>query len=311
MAKRLDVDVCVVGAGYAGLVAARRLVQNGLSVAVLEARDRVGGRIWTYQLASGVPVDRGGAWLAPYHDAVFGLAGELGVETYKTWVKGAHLLIGEGRTRRYTGLIPKISPRAVVSIALTQARLDRLAKRVPLDAPWTARPAAEWDERTVADYVAGTRIRSRIGRDLFEMAVGGLFATDLEDVSFLDLLLLVRGHHGINHLFSIEGGAQENMVVGGAGEIARRMTDALGDAVHLQAPVKAITYGDDGVRVDGGAVDVAARFAVVAIPPALIPGIRFDPPLPADRLALYEHAPAGRETKTLLVYDDEIGRAHV
>src|SRR3954453_14401194 len=150
MADQMDVDVCVVGAGYAGLTAARRLTQAGKSVAVLEARDRVGGRIWTYRLPDGTPIDRGGGWLGPKHDAIFGLAAELGVSTYKTWVKGAHLLIGEGRTRRYTGLIPKISPLAVLTIARAQLKLDRMAKQLPLEAPWTAKRAAEWDARSVA-----------------------------------------------------------------------------------------------------------------------------------------------------------------
>src|SRR5256885_10030013 len=140
-ARQLDADVCVVGAGYAGLTAARRLSEGAKSVVVLEARDRVGGRIWTQQLSDGSAVDRGGAWLGPKHDAIFGLAREVGVSTYKTWVKGAHLLIGEGRTRRYTGLIPKISPLAILTIALAQARLNRMAKRVPIEAPWTARRA--------------------------------------------------------------------------------------------------------------------------------------------------------------------------
>ena len=92
MAEPIDVDVCVVGAGYAGLTAARRLTQGGTSVVVLEARDRVGGRVWTQTRADGSPVDRGGGWLAPYHDRAFALAGEVGVRTYKTYVKGAHLL---------------------------------------------------------------------------------------------------------------------------------------------------------------------------------------------------------------------------
>ena len=139
MPDRLDVDVCVVGAGYAGLTAAQRLTQGGKSVAVLEARERIGGRIWTHQLPDGSPVDRGGAWLGPRHDAIFGLAGEVGVATYKTWVEGAHLLIDEGRTRRYTGLIPKISPLAVLTIALAQLKVDRMAKHVPVDEPWMAK----------------------------------------------------------------------------------------------------------------------------------------------------------------------------
>src|SRR6266704_877959 len=103
MAERVDADVCVVGAGYAGLTAARRLADAGRSVIVLEARDRVGGRIWTHHLSDGSPIDRGGAFLAPGHDAIHGLAKEVGVSTYKTWTKGNHLLIGGGRTRRYRG----------------------------------------------------------------------------------------------------------------------------------------------------------------------------------------------------------------
>ena len=145
MADRLDADVCVVGAGYAGLTAARRLAQAGRTVVVLEARDRIGGRIWTYHLDDGTPVDRGGGWLAPKHDAIFGLAREVGVSTYKTWVKGAHLLIDGDTTRRYTGLVPKISPLAVLTIAKAQFKIDRLSKKVPLDAPWTAPRAVEWD----------------------------------------------------------------------------------------------------------------------------------------------------------------------
>src|SRR5205085_8490680 len=117
--------------GYAGLTAAWRLHQGGASVIVIEAADRVGGRIWTESRADGTVLDRGGAWLGPRHDAAFALAREMDVSTYKTWVKGAHLLVEGARVRRYTGLIPKISPLAVTTIALTQARVDRTARRVP------------------------------------------------------------------------------------------------------------------------------------------------------------------------------------
>lgn len=309
MAERMDVDVCVVGAGYAGLTAARRLTQAGKSVVVLEARDRIGGRIWTFHLPDGSPIDRGGGWLANRHDAILKLASEVGVSTYKTYVDGYHLLIGEGRTRRYRGLIPKISPAAILTIILAQAKLDRMAKRLPMEAPWTAKRAEEWDARSVAWFLERSGIHTTIARDLFDSVVRGLFCGDLNHVSFLNLLMLIRASGGFNTLVSITGGYQENLVVGGAGSIARRVADDLGKAVRLNTPVRAILQRRDHVVVESAELTVSARHAVVAVPPALALEIAFDPVLPQDRLTLYRHSTAGPETKTLLVYDEPFWRA--
>src|SRR5438093_12501565 len=97
MAERVDADVCVVGAGYAGLTAARRLADAGKSVIVLEARDRVGGRIWTHELSDCSPIDRRGAVLGAGHDAIHGCAKEGGVAAYKTWANGGQHLMRVGR----------------------------------------------------------------------------------------------------------------------------------------------------------------------------------------------------------------------
>ena len=309
MDERIDADVCVVGAGYAGLTAARRLTQAGKSVVVLEARDRVGGRIWTYHLPDGAPIDRGGGWLANRHEAILALANEVGVSTYKTYVDGYHLLVGDGRTRRYRGLIPKISPAAVLTIVLAQAKLDRMAKRLPMEAPWTAKHAEEWDSRSVAWFLERSGIRTTIARDLFDSVVRGLFCGDLNQVSFLNMLFLIRASGGFNSLVSITGGYQENLVVGGAGIIARHVADELGAALHLNTPVRAISQRRDHVVVQSAALTVSARDVVVAIPPALALEIAFDPVLPQDRLTLYRHSTAGPETKTLLVYDEPFWRA--
>ena len=276
---------------------------------MLEARDRVGGRIWTYHLPDGAPVDRGGGWLAPKHDAIFALAREVGVSTYKTYVAGDHLLLGEGRMRRYRGLIPKISPAAILTLFLANARLDRMAKRLPVDAPWTAKRAAEWDALSVGWFLERSGIRTTIARDLFESAVRGLFPGDLHRVSLLNMLFLIRAHGSINTLFSISGGSQENLVVGGAGSIAHRVADDLGGAIRLNTPVRAIVQKADHVVVESAALTVSARHAIVAVPPALALEIAFDPVLPQDRLTLYRHSTAGPETKTLLVYDEPFWRA--
>ncbi|HEV2369205.1 MAG TPA: FAD-dependent oxidoreductase [Acidimicrobiales bacterium] len=306
--ERVEADVCVVGAGFAGLAAARRLRAEGRSVVVLEARDRVGGRVWAHRLSDGSVVDRGGAWFGAGHRAAFALAAETQTGTYKTWVKGSHLLIGQGRTRRYRGLIPRISPLAVVTTALALARADRWARQVPLEEPWTARRAGEWDARSVEWWLDRTGIRTQLARDLFDSAVRGLFGHDLDEVSLLHLLFLVRAHGGLNKLFSIENGAQENLVDGGAGSVAERLAADLGDAVRLNEPVLSIKQHADSATVASATTTVTARRVVVAIPPAFTPEIEFDPALPADRAQLYRGSTAGWETKTLLVYDEPFWR---
>ena len=305
----VEADVCVVGAGFSGLTAARRLAQAGKSVVVLEARDRTGGRTWTEQRSGGVSVDRGGAWLGPHHDAAFKLLKEVGVSHYRTYTKGDHLLVGDDRTRRYKGLVPKIGPLAVLSIVLAELTLDRLARQVPVEAPWTARRAAKWDAQTVQEWLDRTWISSKLGRDLFDTAVRGVFAApDMHDVSFLDLLFLVKAHKKIENLFAVEKGLQENLVTGGLGAVAQTMAGELGDSIHLESPVRSISQSGGAVTVSSEGLTVTAPFAIVTVPPALAVEIKFDPPLGGDRLDLYRKAVAGAETKSLLIYEEPFWR---
>jgi monoamine oxidase len=129
MSERIETDVCVVGAGYAGLTAARRLRQEGKDVVVLEARDRVGGRVWTRQSQSGAPIDMGGTYLSPNQERILALAAEVDVKTYRTNIVGDSLLVSRGKVRRYESTkTPRVNPFALASFGQAAARLYAMAR---------------------------------------------------------------------------------------------------------------------------------------------------------------------------------------
>ncbi len=306
--ERFEADVCVVGAGYSGLTAAWRLQQAGRSVVVLEARDRVGGRVWTENHSDGTAYDRGGGWISPRHEAWRGVMDEFGISTYKTWMAGNHLIVTDDEARPYKGLIPKIGITPLVTIALAAARLDRWSKKVPVDAPWDAPKAKEWDGQSIADWWERSGVRTKAARGIFEVALRGMFTCELSEASLLHLLLLVRSAGGWNSLTSIEGGYQDSLIDGGAGAAARAIAGKLGDAVRLSSPVRRVTQSHDRVTVESDGASVTARHCVMSVPPALALEIDFSPTLPDDRIALYRGANAGPETKTIVMYDEPFWR---
>src|SRR5215217_8745957 len=107
-ARSFEADVVVVGAGLAGLAAARTLVARGAAVVVVEARERVGGRVLNHDIGGGKIVEVGGQWIGPTQDRLAALAAELGVETFPTHGQGHNLIEYGGALRRYRGTIPRI-----------------------------------------------------------------------------------------------------------------------------------------------------------------------------------------------------------
>ncbi len=304
-----DVDLVVVGAGLAGLSAATEAVAAGASVLVLEARDRVGGRVLNEDIGAGRVVEVGGQWIGPTQDRLAALAEELGVDTFPTWGEGENLIEYSGSLRRYAGTIPRINPLVLLEVERAQRRLNRLARRVPLEAPWEAPGAERLDGQTAATWMR-RNVASRPGRMLLELAIEAVWAAQPEDISLLHILFYIHSAGSLERLVDTEGGAQQDRFVGGSQLIPIRMAERLGhERVVLGAPVRAIRQGgEEGVTVEADGVSVRARRAIVAVAPTLAGRLAYDPPLPGFRDQLTQRMPLGTVAKCMAVYDEPFWR---
>ncbi|HEY0973797.1 MAG TPA: flavin monoamine oxidase family protein [Solimonas sp.] len=307
-----DVDVVIVGAGLAGLTAARQLVAAGRTVRVLEARDRVGGRTLNHAVTApgaqpGTIVEVGGQWVGPTQDRVLALIDALGLKTFKTWGIGKSVDLRNGKRTEYGGRIPPGAMLGAVEAQIALWRLNRMARQVPPDAPWKAPKASQWDSQTFQTWM-DRNLYTRNGRALLQLVVEAVFSVQPRDLSLLHVLFYIRSAGSLEKLVETDGGAQESRIVGGSQRICLEMAAALGDRIRLNAPVLRIEHDADGVTACGDDFRVRARRAIVAIPPTLAGRIRYAPALDGLRDQLTQRMPMGTVIKVQCVYDKPFWR---
>jgi monoamine oxidase len=304
-----DADLVVVGAGLAGLSAARTAAAAGAKVVVVEARDRVGGRVLNEEIGDDKVVEVGAQWIGPTQDRLAALARELGVDTFPTHGAGENVIEYGGSLRRYSGTIPRINPVVLLDVERAQRKLNRMARRVPLDAPWEAPKADALDGQTAATWMR-RNMGTKAGRMLLELGIEAVWAAQPEDMSLLHVLFYIHSAGSLEMLFDTDGGAQQDRFVGGSQRIPILMARDLGrEQLILNAPVRAIRRGDHGVTVEADGAVVRARQAIVAIAPTLAGRIAYDPPLSGYRDQLTQRMPLGTVAKCMAIYDEPFWRA--
>jgi monoamine oxidase len=300
------VDVVVVGAGFAGLCAARAVAAAGRTVAVLDARDRVGGRVKPGRIA-GQTVDLGGMWVGPSQARLMALLKDYNIRTTPQLTAGTGIteLLG----RRYLGEGEEMGLPAEDDAAYG-AFMDKvraLVAQVPAEAPWTAPRAAEWDRVTMAEWIS-EEIASPSIREMARLMVRGLFTVEPEELSLLFFLYYVRSGNSLEELWGEEDAAQAFHVPGSMHQLAGRIGADLRDRLVLGSPVSAIAQDGAGVTVVADSGRWRAGRAIVAVPLPLAGRIRYDPPLPARRDALTQRSPMGAVIKYWVAYREPFWR---
>jgi putrescine oxidase len=305
----IEKDVVVIGAGVAGLTAATRLRAAGLRVAVLEARDRVGGRTWTNDI-DGVTLEIGGQWVSPDQTALLETLDELGLQTYDRYREGSSVYIDADGTRtEYTGDIFPLPEATANEIERLVAVVDEYVAKVDPARPWETPNAAALDEVSFRAWLHDLS-SDRVATDNVELFIAGAMLTKpAHAFSALQALLMAASAGSFSNLVDADF-ILDKRVVGGMQQVSERLAERLGDDVHLNAPVRTLRWSDDGVvaLADGG-IEVHARQALVAVPPPLYSRISYEPPLPRRQHQLHQHLSMGFVIKVHAVYDRPFWRA--
>lgn len=299
------VDTVVVGAGVTGLTAAWRLTQAGQDVVVVEARDRVGGRLRTERHGDS-EFEIGGQWVSPDQTALSGIVDELGLDTYSRFREGESLYINAaGEARRFSGEDLPVPETTMAAIDSLVEKLDALAAAMDPDRPWEHPDAAALDRVTFAQWLE-QQTDDVEARDNVALYIGPAMLTKpAYSFSALQAVQMSASAGSFSNLVDADF-ILDKRVVGGLASVPKALAALLGSRVRLGADVTAIEWSDS--ISDGGAVvhvqgsTVEARNVILALPPTHVSRIRLDPALPADHRHARSHQSFGLVIKVQVEY---------
>ena len=301
--EQLRTDVVVVGAGATGLTAATRLRESGLAVIVLEARDRVGGRLLTDEI-DGQMYEVGGQWVSPDQSALLETLSDLGLETYERYRDGESVYVDRaGEARRFTGDIFPAGPETEAEIARLIELLDELVAEIDAAAPWSHPRARDLDHISFEAWLAQQSDNEEARDNIALFVAGAMLTKPAHAFSLLQALLMAASAGSFSNLVDADF-ILDRRVVGGLQQVPLRLAEKLGgDIVRTSQIVRRVDWTDESVTVSTDSLAIEARQVIVAVAPNLWSRIDYNPPLPRLHQQLQQHQSLGLVIKVHASYD--------
>ncbi len=304
------VDVVVAGAGMAGLYAARMLAPRRSGVE-LEASDRVGGRVLNLKTGP-KPEDvteAGAQWISPKQQRIARLMKEFGLKPFANYLAGKSTLIVNGKVQHFDALpFPALSLAQVAEVGVAMADLTAMAATVPVEAPWNAPKAAEWDGQTAESWVRDN-VSDPVAQSFLGFATGGPVSVLPTDISLLHYLYIAAALGGPLEMMIPGQGVLTSRIVGGTGRFVEGLARPLRSITKLGSPVTTIEHGGDTVRVTTPDVSYVADHVVIAMAPTMTQQILFDPVLPVHRTQSVQRVGMGSAIKCFPIYPTPFWRS--
>lgn len=300
-------DTIIIGGGFSGIAAARILHKTNKSFIVLEARERLGGRVYTKRFENGQYLDFGGQWIGPTQDRMYALCKEYGVDYYETYNQGYNILDFKGKVKKYKGLIPKIDIISLINLDWILRKMERMAKSVSSANPWTHPKALEYDRILLSDFIQKNCL-TRVSHKVITYGLETVFACELHTISLLHALFYIKSGHNLNSLISIRDGAQQHRIVGGMQTLIEKIAVEFQSRILFNHPVESISQDQNIVKVAGAGFEFEAKNVIIAIPPPLAAEIEFSPKLTSQKAQLIRQISMGKVGKCFMVYEKPFWR---
>ncbi len=296
-----NADVIVVGAGLSGLYATHRLIQEGANVLLLESRDRVGGRMATSTF-NGEIYDVGAQWVSPHANALRSLLSELNIPLHQQYQVGESAFVVGKRTRIFKQRAPWISAFVTLEMRRIQNKLNRFVTKLQITNHHFTKNLQYTDRLSFGAWLH-QECRHKETIAIYELLCKIHFFAQANELSLFYVLDQINSHQGAHNLFNLRPTHLQERILGGTQLIAEKLATRIKQQVLVDTPILAIRQDHESIIAYSRGSSFRARYAILAIPPAVAEQIYFEPTLPAYRDTLHQRMIMGRAISATLCFD--------